>query len=204
MEKAKKTRFVSGKIRDVTPREERSLRIVSLVLSIKIQVGVVAAVPAFLSPDRRKRDLVFSKMIADKIRRDHGEFLLENFVINANDWDGALINMRSFKNGVLEPPNSNRINLIKKIPGSNNFLLIAAEKQNGFFVVTHFETVTENGNELKSLLGRGDLIGPTGTPLGPADFLVASSPEAFLRGVSGSGDQDNISKSSKEINRKRL
>ena len=158
-------------------------------------MGVVAVVPAFLSQDGQKRDLVFSKMIADKIRGDHGEFLPENFVINANDWDGALVNMRSFRNGILEPPNSNRINLIKKVPDSSTFLLIAAEKQNGFFVLTHFGTVMSGGNELKSLLGRGDLIGPTGTPLGPADFLVAPSPKAFLRGVSGSGDDNNIPKS---------
>ena len=42
------------------------------------------------------------------------------------------------------------------IPNSKNFLLIGALQQNGYFIVTHFEVEMLQGNELKSLLGRGD------------------------------------------------
>lgn len=194
MKKRVKTRFVSRKIRKLRPEELSGLEAVISVLSGDAGYESIAMIPSFVSVDGKQRSLLFSKFIADKILRDHGELLPENFVINANDWDGVLINVRSFRNGVLESPNLGKINLIKKIPNSNNFLLIAAEKQNGFFILTHFETIVENGNQLKSLLGRGDLLGPTGTPLGPADFLSAPSPKAFLRGVSGSGDHNNIAK----------
>lgn len=51
-----------------------------------------------------------------------------------------------------------KINLIKNIPNSDNFLLIGAVRDNGFYIITHFETEVLQGNELKSLLGRGDLI----------------------------------------------
>lgn len=194
MKKVQKTQFVSGKIRDVTSIEKVGLSVVDLILLNKIERGIIAVVPGFLSEDGKGRPLIFSRKIARKIIRDHGKFVSENVVINANDWDGALVQVRSYVKGILQRPTSKKINLIKKIPNSRNFLLIAAETQNGFFILTHFETVASTSDKLKSLLGRGDLLGPTGTPLGPADFLVAPSPKALLRGVSGSGDLNNIPK----------
>ncbi len=40
----------------------------------------------------------------------------------------------------------------------NFVLLIGAVQVNGYFLLTHYETEVTNGNELKSLLGRGDFI----------------------------------------------
>ena len=51
-----------------------------------------------------------------------------------------------------------KINLIKTIPNSENYLLIAANRDNGFYAVTHFETETSDHINLQRLLGRGSVV----------------------------------------------
>lgn len=197
MEKRAKTQFISGKIRELLINEQVSLRTVVSVLFGTTKIGRIAVVPSFASGDLRERPLIFSKFIAAKIFKGHGEFLPENFVINANDWDGLL---RNVSDTVTGSKDQDRINLLKKIPCSRNYLLIAANKDNGFFVVSHFETIDGNGNKLKSLLGRGELFSKSGKPLAPDEFLVAPPAKGSFEGVSGSGDPNNIPKSADRRN----
>lgn len=70
-------------------------------------------------------------------------------IINIHDWEYATTNVLG---------NPDKINLIKSIPNSDNYLLIAAIRINGFFVLTHFETETKGDINLKRLLGRGNVI----------------------------------------------
>ena len=53
---------------------------------------------------------------------------------------------------------SGKICLIKEIPGSENILLIAALRANGYFVLSHYEVEILKDNQLKSLLGSGDVF----------------------------------------------
>ncbi len=170
MKKRAKTQFVSRKIRKLRPEERSRFEAVISVLSGDAKCEAVAMIPGFVSADSKQRSLLFGKIIADKILRDHGKFLPENFVINANDWDGVLKNLSNTTTGHKD---EGKINLIKKIPRSRNYLLIAANKDNDFFVVSHFETIDGDGNKLKSLLGRGELFSKSGKPLAPDEFLVA-------------------------------
>ncbi len=173
VEKDKKTRFATGKMRKLRKKEGRRLQALNLLIFRKTRIAVVASIPAFVSSDGKPRDLIFSQMILDKVVRDHGEFIPENFVINANDWDAVLRNILDTHTGERR---SDKINLLKRIPRTGNYLLIAANKDNGFFIVSHFETLDSDGTKLKSLLGRGELFSKSGKPLAPDTFLIAPSP----------------------------
>ena len=109
---------------------------------------------------------MLSKDIVLKIRSKHGDIDLANLLINAHDWDHVIKNLDRDKD---------KINLIKLIPNSDNFLLIGAVRNNGFFILTHFETEVMQGNELKSLLGRGDLISKDTRPGSHSSSIETSS-----------------------------
>jgi len=64
----------------------------------------------------------------------------------------------------------------------------------GFATVTHYEVIPVGGNELKSLLGRGEMISPSGSPLVPDEFLVPPSAISGFKGVSGRIDISKIAK----------
>lgn len=195
-----KTVFTSPQIRPLTQQENGSLQSINSVLKGESKQANIANVPGFISQDGKSRPLILDgSIVNNKIIPKHGNIIPENLSINANDWDGALKNVRSFENGVLGSPNPDKINLIKKIPGSDNVLLIGADRQNGFFVLTHYEIKPINGNEIKSLLGRGDLISPDGTPLGPKDFLGAPSAQGSFEGVSGRIDTSSVAPKTQEV-----
>ena len=44
------------------------------------------------------------------------------------------------------------------MPGTNNYFLIAANRYNGYYIVTHFETEAYNPKNLKRLLERGNVL----------------------------------------------
>lgn len=172
--KREKTKFKSGPIRKLSETESLIALKIRAVIKGEREIESIAKLPSFLSNDGEERHLIFSQTISEKIINDHGTIIPENLVINANDWDVALKNLKAIDphTGVIAT-NSDRINLVKRIPNSKNFLVVAATRVNGFFIVTHYEIVPKS-NELKSLLGRGDLLASDGTPLGPKDFLVRS------------------------------
>lgn len=92
---------------------------------------------------------MLSREIVEKIESDHGTICPENMIINIHEWEYFIKDVDD-KLG--------RINLIKMIPNSDNYLVIAASQDNGFYIVTHFETESKNGNNLKRLLKRGNVI----------------------------------------------
>lgn len=193
--KKPKTQFKSGQIRDLKSEEQSSLQKVKAVLDGKSKTEVIAHTPGFVSFDGKERPLILSSDIKNKITNDHGKISAENLVINANDWDAVLKNVKSPDGKKINP---DKINLIKKIPGSNNVLVIAANRDNGFFTVTHYELISDSGNELKSLLGRGDLFNRSGDPLNPDSFFTAPSAQGSSEGVLGRGDNNNIEQKGKE------
>lgn len=144
-----KSSFKTLALRALTPQENSSLIRVNSVLNGESKTEIIAHTPGFVANDGKERPLVFSSDIANKIK-NHGDVVPENLVLNANDWDYAIKNVDG---------NPDKINLIKKIPGGNDFLVIGANRDNGFFTVTHFEYTSKNGRELKNLLqNKGDAL----------------------------------------------
>jgi hypothetical protein len=165
--KSTKTCFVSLQIRELTKEERKALDVVRDVLCGRVQRDVIGKILACLSIDNKDRPLVLDKLIVDKIRRDHGNIVAENLVINVHDWDFGIRNMDG---------NPDRINLIKMIPNSNNYIVIGAIRNNGFYMVTHYEAFPKKGsNKLKSLLGRGDLLDRSGVPSEAPSILSVES-----------------------------
>ncbi|MES2060213.1 MAG: hypothetical protein V4438_04250 [Patescibacteria group bacterium] len=199
----KKSQFESKQIRPLTEEEKPALAKINLVLSGESNSESISDIPGFVSEDGKKRPLIFNNIVAPKVAEGgkHGQMTPENLVINANDWEGVLKNVREFENGKLGKPNPDKINLIKRIPDSDNVLLIGADRENGYFMLTHYEIKPIEGNEIKSLLGRGDLFTPDGTPLGPKDFLTTPPAQGSLEGVLGRGGNDTLHNKDKEVNK---
>jgi CRISPR/Cas system-associated protein endoribonuclease Cas2 len=147
--KPKKSEFISKQIKPLNKMEMIYLHRLNQVINNKSEKESIAYTPSEVSEDGKIRQLIISKKIIDKIQSDHGKICAENMIINAHEWDYCVLN-------VDEKPD--RINLVKIIPNSNNYLIIAADKSNGFFAVTHFETESKNGNNLKRLLKRGNVL----------------------------------------------
>ncbi len=145
----KKSLFISKQIRDLNGIEQEFLQDLKDFINLKKEKCIISYLPQHISSDKKTRPLVLSKEILIKIINKHGKIPVNNLLINAHDWDIVIQNIDRIKD---------KINIIKTIPDSDNFLLIGAVRDNGFFMLTHFETEVLQGNELKSLLGRGDLI----------------------------------------------
>lgn len=145
----KKSVFKTPVLRKLHKNEKVLCKKVNLVLLRKRKKATVAILPDFVSHDNKSRPLFLHVDIVNKIERDHGKIILENFIINANNWDYVVKNVDG---------NRDKINLIKKIPNTTYFLLIGANRVNGFFTVTHFESRSENTGKLKNLLQRGDFL----------------------------------------------
>ncbi len=120
-----------------------------LLLTRESALETLVYLPGSLSKDGKERPLVLSLEIVDKIQTDHGNIIPENLIYNAHEWEYATIDMDN---------NPDKINLVKLIPHSDNYLLIAANRDNGFYMVTHFETKTTSNRNLKRLLGRGNVL----------------------------------------------
>ncbi len=175
----KKSLFISKTIRQLNKKEKQFLCDVKNVINLKSDISIVSYLPGYISSDRKVRPLLLSKDIVLKITVKHGYIHVKNLLINAHDWDYVIQNLDRDKD---------KINLIKLIPNSNNFLLIGAVKNNGFFMLTHFETEVIKGNELKSLLGRGDMISKDARP---GSFISSIETSSLLEGVSNVIDNDN-------------
>jgi hypothetical protein len=153
-----KSHFSYRPIRPLSIKEQKFADNISQILN-GIQDSVyIAVLPSYLSKDQRTRPLILNRKIIEKITINHGSIPLENLIINANDFDFFIQNLDG---------NPDKINLIKLIPGTQDFVLIGANRDNGYFLVTHYEVTAKSGNELKSLLGRGDFLDKSGFPLEP-------------------------------------
>lgn len=146
--KSRKSLFSYTHIFRVLEKEKIYFEKVKSILENTSDLGIVGIIPSCLAEDSKERPLVLSKEIVHKIQTDHGFIDPQNFIVNAHRWEYATTNV----NG-----NPDKINLIKEIPGTNNYFIIAANRYNGFFVVTHFETEAHNTENLKRLLGRGNV-----------------------------------------------
>ena len=91
--KSSKTYFVSLEIRELTREERLALDVVRDILCGRVTRDVIGKIPACLSIDNKDRPLVLDKLIVDKVRRDHGNIVAENLVINVHDWDFGIKNM---------------------------------------------------------------------------------------------------------------
>lgn len=144
----KKSLFIHGPIISI-PEENIFLKSLKNVLDNISHTEIVGYVPEHISYDRKERPLILSKDIVQKIEFEHGKICPENLIFTADQWEYAVTQVDK---------KVDRINLIKEIPNSNNYLLIAANRDNGFYIITHFETESKNGNNLKRLLRRGNVI----------------------------------------------
>lgn len=146
----KKSLFKSPVIRELYENEIKQRTKVRLVLLGKRKKAIIAILPELISHDGKSRPLILHKDIVMKIENDHGKIILENLIINANDWDYVIKNV----NG-----NKDKINLIKILPNTPYFLTIGANRFNGFFTVTHYESRPKTDQTLKNLLhNKGDSL----------------------------------------------
>jgi hypothetical protein len=147
--KLKKTLFITSQIKSLNKTEMIYPYRLNQVIGNKSHKEIIAYLPCDVSLDNKIRQLIVSREIINKIESDHGSICAENMIINAHEWEYCILN-------VDDKPD--RINLIKTIDNSDNYFVIAAHRDNGYFTVTHFETESKNGNNLKRLLGRGNVI----------------------------------------------
>ena len=148
-EKLKKSAFIHGPIKSLEISTHAYFENVKKVLANESTSEIIGILPCEVSLDGNERPLLLSREIVTKIEQDHGNICGENIIINAHEWEYVVLHVDE---------KIDRINLIKLIPDSENYLLIAANRENGFYLVTHFETESTNGNKLKRLLKRGNVI----------------------------------------------
>lgn len=173
-----KTQSSLPTIRDLKPEEQHSADKVNAIITGKSDQEIIAKTPSFVSNDGKERSLVLDKAIVNKVQKDHGPLNISNLIVNAHDWDYVIKNVDG---------NPDKINLIKKVPDSESYLTLAANRDNGFFTVTHYETETRNSDKLKNLLkNRGDSLDRTGRAAVPP---FATSP----KGVASQLDLPGVS-----------
>jgi hypothetical protein len=149
IKKNKKSLFITKPIRKLTVEESIYVQETRQVLNLQIDKAIISHIPKYISYDNIARPLILSKDTVTKITRKHGNMDPVNLLINAHDWDIIIKNMDNTQE---------KICLLKHIPNSDNIFLIGAFRKNGFFVLSHYEVKVIETNQLKSLLGRGDVI----------------------------------------------
>ncbi len=147
--KIKKSLFITKSIRTLYPQESTYLEDVSNVVHTKTNSATVANIPQQISTDNVSRPLILTKEVVIKITQKHGNINPINLIITAHDWDIIIKNIDN---------TAGKICIIKYIPNSDNLLLLGAFKRNGYFILSHYEVHITQSNQLKSLLGRGDVI----------------------------------------------
>ena len=145
----KKSLFQNKSIRILTRNESIYLKGTENILNLKIDQVTISYLPGHFSDDNISRPLMLNKETVLKIQDKHGEINPINLLINAHDWNIAIKDIDK---------TIGKICLIKEIPDSENILLIAAIRQNGYFILSHYEIEVLKDNQLKSLLGRGDVF----------------------------------------------
>jgi hypothetical protein len=143
----KQSIFITQTIRELTSQESYFRKEVSSILNLEMDQCTVSYIPKIFSKDNLSRPLILRKETVLKIEKKHGKININNLLINAHNWDMAVKNVDAVPE---------KICLIKQIPHSDNILIIGAFRENGFFVLSHYEVQIVQDNQLKSLLGRGD------------------------------------------------
>lgn len=92
--------------------------------------------------DGKERPAIFSQAIKDKIDKDHS-LDKQNLLWTIDKPDYIIKDFDKEKY-----PDRDKINLIRKIPWTNNFVLVSAERQNGFFILTNYEIHRNNANQM--------------------------------------------------------
>lgn len=152
--KSKKSAFVSEAIRELNDIEEYYKYKISSMIIYDLKTCTLSLLPPFVSHDGKRRSLILSNNIIKKIENGHGKIIIENLIINANNWDYVIKNVKG---------NVDKINLIKLIPNSTHFLTIGANRINGYFIVTHYESSPKKHTTLKNLLqNKGDSLNHIG------------------------------------------
>ena len=152
--KPKKSAFISNPIRELTATEDYYKQKINSMIAYNTKMCTLALLPSFASNDDKRRSLIFKQEILNKIENDHGKIIVENLVINANNWDYVIKNIEG---------NKDKINLIKMISNTKHFLTIGANRINGYFVVTHYESSPKKRGTLKNLLkNKGDSLNHIG------------------------------------------
>lgn len=150
----KKSRFISKPIRKLNTVENYYKYKLYSMIKHDLKICTLSLLPDFVSNDGKRRSLILHKNIIAKIENSHGEIVIENLIINANNWDYVIKNVEG---------NIDKINLIKLIPDTTHFLTIGANRINGYFVVTHYESSPKKSSTLKNLLkNKGDSLNHIG------------------------------------------
>ena len=160
-----KTPFKSAKIRELSELEKEIFQKITDVIEGREKECVITFTPGFVSKDGRARPLILSSAIALKIMKDHGDFLIENFIVNAVDWDFVKLNVQG---------DPDRINLVKRIGETEGFLRIAAVRVNGYFILTHYENVERDSQPLKNFLAKGNVLDRSGGTRAPTETGYSS------------------------------
>ncbi len=145
----KSSKFESDIIREPNAQEEIFLKNFIRFMLEDLQNVIVGYIDKRISNDNKSRPLILTSKVLEKITSKHGEFTPINLIITVHEWDIAIKNIDH---------NENKICLLKHVPNSNNILLIGAYRKNGFYILTHYEVGLAQDNQLKSLLGRGDVL----------------------------------------------
>ena len=168
-----KTPFESDTIRPLTEAEKLIRSKIDDLMAGKFLAEKLSDIPSTVSKDGKVRPLILSHKILNKFVMDHGlNMSLDNLVINANDWEYLIKNFRD---------DEDSINIIKEIPDSDNFLTIGASRQNGFFALTHYETITKSSNKLKNLLEKGEVLVNTSGASSPTMKQILSGSDSMGR-----------------------
>lgn len=164
--KHKKTIFKYNKnIRKLNKNESIYMQRLKLLIDDELDEIIISILPIFASYDYKIRPLIFNKNILHKIEVNHGKIIPENLIINANDWDYIIKNVDG---------NRDKINLIKMI-NDRHYITIGANRFNGFFVVTHYESRPKKINTIKNLLiNKGDSLNRIGGAANISSFATFS------------------------------
>ena len=98
--------------------------------------------------DGKERPAIFSQAIQNKIVWDHW-LDKANLLATVNQPDYIIKNVDG---------KADKINIIKKIEWTNDFVLIAADRQNGYFILSNYEVKSRNSKRLIKSLSRWEVV----------------------------------------------
>ena len=98
--------------------------------------------------DGKERPAIFSQAIQNKIVWDHWLDKV-NLLATVNQPDYIIKNVDG---------KADKINIIKKIEWTNDFVLIAADRQNGYFILSNYEVKSRNSKRLIKSLSRWEVV----------------------------------------------
>ena len=110
----------------------------------EIEDWAVWKVQAWIAYDWKERPAIFSQDIRYKLDRDHG-IDKWNLLWTLDKPDYIIKNMNN---------DENKINIIRKIPWTNDYVLIWANRNNWYFIVTNYEVHKNNANQIMNDIKR--------------------------------------------------